>query len=357
MTTLLNRSAADSLLSVLDLHVRAAGKTLAKADAEPDADTEAEQADDTGEDDDVSQPLPGAEDAPGADIPTDPDELKAWILTQVQEELDWDGQSGDPNASKDAFEDALADMFDRDVEIVWNGEDALILRVEGQEPVPLTPAFLGELLAELAKQGAAAPDDGEAEPEPDERGHEVVWRRSGVIDEHKHLHAPKGVGGGRFVSKGGGVGGAVKKAANAVGNAPAKAPGKTGPGRPGGGKGGSSPSALARLANSRGGRRTVAKAVSAAFSAGFGKRVRVLFDDEGYLAVGPGKPKMTPEQTSAALFATWLAFGIPAGILSVLGAPVVSTGASAVATTAILTRLFKNRKARKKAKAAAQAAG
>lgn len=333
--------AADVLITDLDRFVRAAGS---------------EQPEDAEQSEETEEP----EQSEG--LPVDPEGLKEEILAAAREQLDWDGSGGDPNASLAALEDALADVFDADVEIVFDGQGTLTLRVEGEEPVPLTPDYLGELLEELAKQGAdASQEEPEGEQEDDgdhkdlpERGHVSDRQRKGRIgghfDEGKVSRDPGGKDGGRFIKTGTSAAGAAAGAAKAAAKATAKGPANSGPGRPGGtGKGGPAPSALAKRAQGRGGRRVMAKAVSTAFSMGIGKRVRVLFNEDGTLAVGPGKKKMNSKQASALMFATWLAFGTAGGLLSVLGFPIVAGAAATVGQVALIMKLVKavrNRKSK-----------
>lgn len=253
----------------------------------------------------------------------DPEALKEEVLAEVRDLLGWDGKGGDPNESVAALEDALADMFDADVEIVWDGEAKLSLRVEGEEPADLTPDYLGELLEGLAKGGQeeeiSAPD-----PVADTRAYGPARQRSGVIDENKHLHAPKGSPiGGRFVTKGGAAD-AVKKAAKSSG---------------GDARG---PRDLAQRAGGRAGPRATAKAVGGTLSAGTGKRVRVSGNRDGSFNVG--KKKTSAKKVALVMIASWVAFGAAGGVIAaLLGVPVLAVGAvMAVAQVALLRKLLRS---------------
>lgn len=343
MTTLLNRSAADSLLSALDLHVRA-GDPAAKKQAGEKAKPAAGEPEASEDGDEQPVALPTADDTDLADVPQDPDALKEAILEVVREDLGWDGLTGDPNEALAALEDALADMFDADVEILWNGNDKLTMRVEGEEPVALTGDYLGDLLEALAMQGEGADEDedadaddegdeeadDEAEPES-ERGYEVVWRRSGILDKDKHLHAPKGVGGGRFVSKGGGSGGGiVQKAKQLAAKTPAgklaAAAAKVAPKTPAGKLASAAVKVaaktpagkLAARAKGRAGRRATAKAVGNSLSAGTGGRVKVSGNPDGTYNVGVFKKKMGSRKTAKIMLAVWMASAVGAAAVSVI---------------------------------------
>jgi hypothetical protein len=313
MTATWSRCATDSLLAELDLFTRAA-KT--------------EPADD--------------ESGGAGDAPTDADleKLKEEILTAVREQLDWDGQGGDPNASKDALEDALADMFDADVEIIFDGKSRLTLVVDGEQPVQLTPDYLGELLEDLAKQGSGPGGQDDAEAEPVQRGH-AAWQRGRNVpfDENRVNRDPGGEGGGRFIKKGTTAAGAVADAASTAG-------------KPAGGKGGGlSPADLAGRAKDRAGPRATAKAVGGALSAGTGKRVRVSGNRDGSFNVGPEKKKLTGKQVGHILLAAWLAFGVGSVFLGGLGLPILAGTAATIAQAAIITKLVRGIRQRRQAKA------
>lgn len=320
---MLTREAADGFLADLDRYVRGPGK------GEPD------------DDDDMTgggEPLPSSGDEPG-EAPQDPETAKEMILAELREQLDWDGQSGDPNESLAALEDALADMFDADVEILWDGEARLTLRVEGEKPVPLTVEFLGGLLEELAKSGTGtADDDGEDDDDTDDgqRAHEA-WRRGRKFDESKVNRDPGGEDGGRFVKKGTTAAGAVAGAA--------KTGGGSGGGGSAGGNQGPQPSKLAARAEGRAGPRATAKAVSGALSAGTGQRVKVSGNKDGSFNVGRKKQKMSGAKVALIMIASWLAFGLASGfIAATLGIPLgLLAGATAVALIAELVALIKGK--------------
>ncbi len=316
------RRGADALLADLDAFVRAA-KTPPP-----------------------EQALPTAEDAAGI---ADPEAAKEEILAAVREALDWDGQSGDPNESLAALEDALADMFDCGVDITFDGESALMLHVEGEDPTQLTPDYLGQLLEELAKagggqsQGDEPEGDQAQEDDPDrdeaERGY-MPGRQRNVVDKKGNLHDAGGEGGGQFVAKGGAAGGAAagvaKKAAKAAGKAA---------GKPGGGKGnsGPSPSTLAGRAGGRAGPRATSRAVSGALTAGTGNRVKVSGNKDGSFNVGRDKKKMSGKKIAVIMFASWIAFGVAGGFLAAtLGLPLgIGIAAASVAQVALLIKLLK----------------
>lgn len=373
----------EGLLAAVDSFARAAGKPEPEAEPAVDGDVE-------------SVPLPELEEGvSAADIPEDPEEIKELILSEVREQLGWDGTSGDPNASKDALEDALSDMFDADVEIVWDGESQLILRVEGEDPIPLTVDSLGELLEALAMHGA---DDGEEDGEEDEdageddedeagdgaadeRGGEPEWMRSGVLDKDKHLHAPQGVGGGRFISKGGAVGGILDKAKNVAAKTPAgklaAGAAKLAPKTPAGklAKGaakvaaktpaGKMAKSTAKLAHKtpagklaarirgRSGPRQTAKAVGTSLSLATGSRVKTAGKPDGTftLGAGPLKKTVSSKKAAALTIAAWTAGAAGAGVLGAmlgpvgLGAAAVGVGAAIdVAAVTQLVRIIRSRK-------------
>ena len=335
MTTTLNRGAADALLAGLDAWVRNALPANSEEPEEPEGEGET----------------------------LDPEQAKARIMDAVKEELGWDGKTGDPNASKDAFEDALADMFDADVDILWNGKDALTLQVEGEDPVPLTGDYLGELLEALATSGgpggeadqvadedAGNDDDGE-DGDNRERGYQVIWQRSGVLDKDKHLHAPKGIGGGRFVSKGGGVGGAVGKAVKAAGHAADNAAGKAGDksggkavsaAKPGGAGKGPHAVNLAKRAKGRAGPRATGRAVGDALSKGTGKRVKVSGDKDGslYIRTPLGKKKVSAKKAAVLTIASWMAGAALVGVVGAIAGPAAIPLGVAIDVAAI-TKLVK----------------
>lgn len=372
----------EGLLAAMDSYARAAGKPEPEAEPAVDGDVE-------------SVALPELEEGVSPDdIPEDPEEIKELILSEVREQLGWDGSSGDPNASKDALEDALSDMFDADVEIVWDGESQLILRVEGEDPIPLTVDSLGELLEALAMHGAddgeedgeqdqAAGEDGDdaGEDVADERGGEPEWMRSGVLDNDKHLHAPKGLGGGRFISKGSVGGGILDKAKNVAAKTPAgklaAGAAKLAPKTPAGklaksaakvaaktpaGKLAKSTAKLAhktpagKLAariRGRSGPRQTAKAVGTSLSLATGSRVKTAGKPDGTftLGAGPLKKTVSSKKAAALTIAAWTAGAAGAGVLGAmlgpvgLGAAAVGVGAAIdVAAVTQLVRIIRSRK-------------
>lgn len=304
-----------------------------------------------------SAPLPDANTPP-----VDPEALKEQILAEAREALDWDGTGGDPNESLAALETALADMFDADVEITWDGDTQMTLTVEGEEPMPLNVVTLGQLLEALAKSGALndgaddEPDDDEpegdeAEPEPADGSTRIYWpgERGGVVDKHGHLHGEFGDTGGQFVSKGA-MASAAKKAVSGGGKASGKAAGK-----PAGTKVASTakaakaaagkapaaavhrPAALAKRAEGRAGGRATAKAVGETLSAGTGTRVRVSANPDGTFKVGGKKRLANGLVVSAAIFATWFAAGTAAGFLAPFGGlPALAPLAAGVAGHALI---------------------
>lgn len=320
-------AAADSMLAVMDRYERG------KAKAEPKPTAKANVAATSDADAGTGEPLPGGDGGINpADIPDDPDAMMEMVLTEVREQLDWDGRSGDPNESLAALEDSLADMFDADVEIVWDGQSQLTLRVEGEEPVPLTVDYLGELLEELAKSGA---DDSDASSDGAdvgaERGHRGMV---GKFTEELHPRVLGGAGGGRFTKK---AGGAVASKAK---TAPA-------PARPAGGKAagphpaGPHPTKLAGRAAGRAGPRATSKAVSGALSSVTGKRVRVAGNKDGSFSVGPKKQKMSGKRVAANMIPAWLAFVGSGGAF--LGAAVggLPLGLAVAGGTAATLKLMK----------------
>ncbi len=306
---------ADAILADLDRHIRAA-KTAQPAKSKP-ASSSAQPA--------KSKPAPGA-----VPSPPSPDELEAMkeeILATVRQELEWDGTgAGDPNDSLAALETALADMFDADVEITWDGESKLLMSVDGEEPTHLTVDYLGELLEALARQGGddAGSDD---EVEGDAGRLPTGGMRGAVVDKQGHHHAADGENGGQFVSKGGAAVSAAKAGAKAVGKA-AKAGADPGGSNSGGGnKAGSSAGDLAKRAGGRAGPRATAKAIDETFSKSTGQRVRVSANKDGSFSVGKSKKKMSGKKIAALMIASWLAFGVAGGLLSTLIGPVGLFGA------------------------------
>lgn len=289
--------------------------------------------------------------------PIDPETAMQEILGVVQDTLEWDGQSGDPNDSLEALETALADMFDADVEILWDGQATITMYVEGEEPIPLSADYLGELLEELAKQGGegGAPEGdaegGEADDEGEPDGKlptERAWRGA-VVDKHGHHHAASGKDGGQFVSKGGAVADAAGAAGKAVmKGAKAAASGSGGSGSSGGsgGKGGGPRSArdLAGRAAGRAGPRATAKAVDETLSAGTGKRVKVKGDPNGRFVVGRKKTRMNGKQVAIHILARWMALnaaGYAASALLGPGALLVAAPISLTVGIAELVRTVK----------------
>lgn len=384
MTALMNRSAADSLLAELDSFTRAA---KAAPDELPDDEDDVDIEEDEG----------GGEGAEGGAAPTEDEleQMKSDILDAVKEQLDWDGESGDPNASKDALEDALGDMFDADVEILFDGKSKLTLHVEGEEPVVLTPDYLAELLEELAKQGGDGEDDtdeveedGESDVDEDEdeteRAYQVIWQRGGKLDIKKHLHAPPGIpGGGQFISKGGG-GGIVSKAVAGAKAVAAKTPAgklvagaaKLAPRTPAGKlakaaaktPGGKLAAGAAKLAaktpagklaaraRGRAGPRRTAKAVGGALSAGIGSRVKVSGNKDGSFNIGTGsnKKKLSSKQVGHILLASWVAFGVGSVFIGGLGLPILAATAATASQAAIVTKIVRGVREKRRIKAAAK---
>jgi hypothetical protein len=346
MAAMLSR-AAEGLLSELASFARASPPAVKKPPKEaPESVADEPEAAEGAEE---AVALPTADDADLADVPQDPEALKEAILEVVREELGWDGLAGDPNEALAALEDSLADMFDADVEIVWNGNDKLTMRVEGEEPVALTGDYLGDLLEALAMQGEGSDSDGgsdgteagqeaDAEEGDPQRGHRVIWQRSGILDVGKHLHAPKGSGkGGQFVSKGDGSGGGIvskakqfaaktpagklaagaaklapKTPAGKVAAAAVKVAAKTPAGK------------LAARAKGRAGRRAAAKAVGNSLSAGTGGRVKVSGNKDGTYNVGIFKKKMGSRKTAKIMLAVWMASAVGAAAVTIIDPLAVS---------------------------------
>lgn len=322
MTIDVGRAFADLVLTELDRHTRAA----AKGEAAPKGEMESDGT------------VPGR--------PVDPEAAKKEILAIVQEELDWDGKAGDPNESVAALETALADMFDADVEILWDGQSSLTLHVEGEEPAPLTVDYLGELLEALAKQSGDGDQAGEDDESATEGGGdgklptgkspagERAWRGA-VVDAHGNLHAADGEDGGRFVKKGGAAASAAKAAGKAVAKTAKGGSGGSGGTSPGKGGGHRPAAELATRAGGRAGARRTAKAVGESFTAGTGKRVKVKGNKDGTFEVGKRKKKMSGKKAATLMIASWLAFGLAAGFLGAMFPPVAGVVAAAGALTEI----------------------
>lgn len=162
----------------------------------------------------------------------------------------WDGKDANPEAAIAAFEDALADILDAEVEITAN-KSTITLSVDGED-TELSADDLAELLDKLSRSS----------PAPDAAKRDAKF-------EAKHPREPTD---GKFTD---GVGG-----------------------------GGNKVSRLADRARGRNNSRSTGRAVGKAISAGTGSRARVTSNGDGSFSTGSGKNKQrsTAKKIAKTLF-------------------------------------------------------
>lgn len=177
----------------------------------------------------------------------------------------WDGKDANPEAAIAAFEDALGDMLDADVEITAN-KSTITLSVDGED-TELSAGDLAELLETLSRSN----------PVPDTAKRDAKF-------EGKHPRDPSD---GKFTDGAGGVASA-----------------------------GSKVSRLADRARGRDTSRSTGRAVGKAISAGTGSRARISSNGDGSFSVGSGKSKSrsTAKKIAKALF---VAFAVTAALHTV----------------------------------------